>query len=88
MTKPYFWTEHVLKLLGPEAVEKVYPTLNGEATVYYDLVTDGSGLSLAAPPVQVPLGAGLKLSHRAPGEIDLELRLLHAPYSPSPALSC
>ena len=47
--------------------------------VYYDLVTDGSGLSLAAPPVQVPLGAELKLSHRAPGEIDLELRLLPSP---------
>jgi hypothetical protein len=47
--------------------------------VYYDLVTDGSGLSLAAPPVQVPLGAELKLSHRAAGAIGLELRLLPSP---------
>ena len=37
--------------------------------VYYDLVTDGSGLSLAATPVQVPLGAELKLSHRAPAAL-------------------
>ena len=48
--------------------------------VYYDLATDGSGgLSLAGPPVQVPLGAELKLNHRSAGEIDLELRLLPSP---------
>lgn len=33
-----FWTEHVLKLFGPEAVNRAYPTLNNEATVYYNLV--------------------------------------------------
>ncbi|KAL3896843.1 MAG: hypothetical protein SGPRY_013181 [Prymnesium sp.] len=38
MTQPFFWTEHVLKLFGPEAVERVYPTLNSKATVYYDVV--------------------------------------------------
>ena len=38
MTKPFFWTEHVLKLFGHNAVEKIYPTLNSEATVYYDVV--------------------------------------------------
>ena len=44
--------------------------------VYYDLATEGSGLSLAGPPVQVPVGAELKLSHRSAG--GLELRLLPA----------
>ncbi|KAL3893134.1 MAG: hypothetical protein SGPRY_014439, partial [Prymnesium sp.] len=38
MTKPFFWTEHVLKLFGPDAVERIYPTLNSESTVYYDVV--------------------------------------------------
>ncbi|KAL1523443.1 hypothetical protein AB1Y20_018383 [Prymnesium parvum] len=38
MTKPFFWTEHVLKLFSPESVDRVYPTLNSEATVYYDVV--------------------------------------------------
>ncbi|KAL1529282.1 hypothetical protein AB1Y20_000236 [Prymnesium parvum] len=38
MTKPFFWTEHVLKLFGPDAVDRIYPTLNGDATVYYDVV--------------------------------------------------
>ena len=38
MTKPFFWTDHVLKLFGGVAVEEKYPTLNGEATVYYEVI--------------------------------------------------
>ena len=45
--------------------------------VYYDIATDGGGgLSLAGPPVQVPIGAELKLSHRSAGALDLELRYI------------
>lgn len=49
-----FWTEHVLKLFGPDAVQRVYPTLNSDATVYYDVVKlclqllEGRGSSIAA----------------------------------------